>query len=110
MASIADYNISQANSSTATTEATSTLAGLTNSVSAMLDDILVVYASAQLMVGKQSTSTEAVIVSLKLKLGQRVFIYAIFVLNSVVVMTVLEEAIRTKLWRGLAKWDYMDIG
>jgi hypothetical protein len=110
MASIADYNISQANSSTAITEATSTLAGLTNSVSAMLDDILVGYASAQLMVGKQSTSTEAVITSLKLKLGQRVYIYAIFVLNLVVVMTLLEEAIRTRLWRGLVEWDYMDIG
>jgi hypothetical protein len=110
MDSIGDYNISQANSSTPLREATSTLAGLTNSVSAMLDDILVGYASAQLMVGNQSTVTEAVIITLELKLGQEIYIYAIFLVNLVVLILVLEEMIRTRLWRGLGKWDYMDIG
>ena len=70
--SIGDYNISQANSSIPLTEASSTLAGLTNSVSAVLDDILIGYASAQLMVGNKSTATEAIVTTMALKIGQRV--------------------------------------
>ena len=109
MSSIGNYNISQANSSTPLTEATSTLAGVTNAVSAMLDDILVGYASAQLMVGNQSTVTEAVVTTMALKIGQRVYIYAMFAFNLVVVIITFEEAIRTMFWRELGKWNYMDI-
>ena len=109
MGSIGDYNISQANSSNLLTEESSTLAGLTNSVSAVLDDVLVGYASAQLMVGNQSTTTEVVVTDLVLKIGQRVYVIAIFAFNLVVVILVFEEAIRTTFWKGLENWDYMDI-
>lgn len=109
MASIGNYNISQSNSSVPFTEATATLAALTNSVTAMLDDILVGYASAQLMVGNQTTSTEAVVTTAALKIGQSQYIKAIFVLNLVVVVIVVVEATRTMLWKGLCDWDYMDI-
>lgn len=110
MSSIWDYNISQANSSVPLSEATATLAGLTNSVSAMLDDMLVAYASAQLMVGNQSTITETVVTKAALRVGNSVYIFAMFALNLVVLMAVFEEAIRTMLWKGLGKWNYMDIG
>ena len=109
MGSIGDYNISQANSSNLLTEESSTLTGLTNSVSAVLDDVLVGYASAQLMVGNQSTRTEVVVTDLALKIGQRVYIIAIFAFNLVVVILVFEEAMRTTFWKGLEIWDYMDI-
>ena len=108
--SIGNYNISQANSSISLTEATSTLTGLTNSVSAMLDDILIGYASAQLMVGNQSIVTDAIVTTMALKIGQRIYIDAMFTFNLVLIVIVFEELIRTKAWKGLQKWDYMDIG
>jgi hypothetical protein len=103
--SIGDYNISQANSSVPLTAAKSTLAGLTNSVTAMLDDILLGYASAQLMVGNQSTATEALVTTQALRIGQGVYIYAIFALNLVLVVIGPEEAVKTMIWKGLGKWD-----
>jgi hypothetical protein len=109
MSSIGNYNISQANSSTPPTEATATLAGVTNAVSAMLDAILVGYASAQLMIGNQSSVTEVVVTTQALQVGQRAYIYAMFAFNLVVMMITLEEAIRTMFWRGLGKWSYVDI-
>ena len=33
-----------------------------------------------------------------------------FIFNLVLIVTVLEEAIRTKAWKGLREWDYMDMG
>ncbi|KAE8445819.1 hypothetical protein EG329_012877 [Mollisiaceae sp. DMI_Dod_QoI] len=109
MSSIGNYNISQENSTTPPTEATATLVGVTNAVAAMLDDILVGYASAQLMVGNQSTVTEAVVTTMALKIRQRGYIYAIFVFNLVIVIITFEEAIRTMFWREMGKWNYMDI-
>ncbi|KAF8852238.1 hypothetical protein BDZ45DRAFT_630624 [Acephala macrosclerotiorum] len=109
MASIGDYNTSQVNSSVPLTETSSTLAGLTNSVTAMLDAILVGYASAQLMVGNQTTATEAIVTTTTMKIGQRLYIIAIFVLNLVIMLVILEEAFRTGLWKGLGEWDYMNI-
>jgi hypothetical protein len=108
MGSIGNYNISQANSSTPLVEATVTLTGATNSIFAMLDDILVGYASAQLMVGNQSTVIEAVLTTMALKSGQRVYIYTIFAFNLVVVIISLGEAIKTMFWKRLGNWDYID--
>jgi hypothetical protein len=109
MSSIGNYNISQANSSTPPTEAASSLAGVTNAISAMLDDILVGYASAQLMVGNHSTVAEVVVTTTALQVGQRAYIYTMFALNLVLIIVTFEEAIRTMFWKELRKWNYMDI-
>jgi hypothetical protein len=65
--------------------------------------------NAQPMVGNQSTVTDAVVTSMELRIGQRVYIYAMFAFNLVVVIIAFEEAIRTMFWGGLGKWNYMDI-
>ncbi|KAH8751478.1 hypothetical protein BGZ57DRAFT_849899 [Hyaloscypha finlandica] len=103
LCSIRNYNISQGNSSTPLSEATFTLTQITYSVSAMLDDILV---GAQPM---QSTVTEAVVTSTELKIRLKVYIYAVFVFNLVVLTIAFEEAIRMVFWRELGKWNNMDI-
>lgn len=111
MSSVLNYNISQqAKFGNPPSEATATLRGLTNSVSAMLDDMLVPYASAQLMVGNQSTVTETVVTTSALKIGTSEYIIAMCALNVLILLIVVEEAIRTSFWRGLGKWNYMDVG
>lgn len=101
--SFVDNNILQHNFTGTNTEATSTLAELIKSVSAMLEDILVGYASAQIMVGSQLTEADTMITSLKLKLKQTVCIHAIFVVNLLAVAMVLDEVMRARLGKGLVK-------
>lgn len=107
--SIAAYNMSRITfSRDPFTESEATLAGLTNSITAMADDMLVAYASAQLMVGKMFTSQRASVYVYALQFGQRVYIYAIFILNALIIIATVEEAIRTRGWRGLGRFNYLD--
>ena len=109
LASIADYNISMSNESHSLSEATSTLAGLENSITAMLDDILVGYASAQLVVGKDYTNTSITIEQEAIRLGEGVYIYAVAALNVLALLLVIGEAVRTRLWNDLIEFDYLDL-
>ena len=68
--SIGTWNISQC--SRAITEAEATLAGLTNSMVAMTDDMMAAYASAQLMVGRFSVGQTAVVQLSALRFKQTV--------------------------------------
>jgi hypothetical protein len=107
--SIAAYNMSRSASARATlTESEATLAGLTNSVTAMADDMLVAYASAQLMVGKMFTQQSAKVYLYGLQFGQRQYIYSIWIFNAVVLLTVAAEALRTRGWRELGRFNYLD--
>jgi hypothetical protein len=109
VSSIANYNISQHNSSAALPEETASLTGLTSSLTAMLDDILGAYASAQLRVSNQTLSTRTSIRVISMQVGQTLYIFVELVINIVILIIVIAEAIRTKGWRDLSKWDYMDI-
>ncbi|KAF1998288.1 hypothetical protein P154DRAFT_555365 [Amniculicola lignicola CBS 123094] len=107
--SIAAYNMSRISASRDPfTEDEATLAGLTNSITAMADDMLVSYASAQVMVGKFFTSQSAVVYLYSLQFGQRAYIYAIFTLNLLILLAVAAEAIRTHGWRDLGRFNYLD--
>jgi hypothetical protein len=97
------------NSTEELTEAKSTLVGVTNSITAMIDDILVAYASAQIMVGCQHETTNSVITINALKIGQGIYIWAVFGLNLALLLVFVEEAIRCKSWSGLTTFDYLDI-
>lgn len=99
---------SQSPSETPTLEE-ATLAGLTNSLTAMIDDILGSYAAAQLMVGNFSAPTPATVQVTSLRLGSPIYIIAIAVLNSIVTVLVIEEAVRTRGWRHLLSFDYTDL-
>lgn len=91
----------------------SNLAGLPNSITAMLDDILVGYASAQLMVGSSknatSTFTPMTVQQQAIRLGQASYIYAVAALNILILVLVVGEAVRTRLWDDLPEFDYLDL-
>jgi hypothetical protein len=44
-----------------------------------------------------------------MQVGQTLYIFVELVINIVILIIVIAEAIRTKGWRDLSKWDYMDI-
>jgi hypothetical protein len=107
--SIAAYNMSRASTlSDPLPENEATLAGLTNSITAMADDMLVAYGSAQLMVGKVFTQQNARVYIYALQFGQRMYIYAIFIFNLCILVAVAEEAWRTHGWRSLGRFNYLD--
>ncbi|OCL07572.1 hypothetical protein AOQ84DRAFT_408733 [Glonium stellatum] len=105
--SIGAWNISQGGR--AVTEAEATLAGLTNSVIAMTDDMTAAYASAQLMVGRFSVEQTAVVQLSAARFGQTAYVYAIFGLNLAILLIVVAEAVRTSGWKDLGQFNHLDI-
>jgi hypothetical protein len=107
--SIAAYKMSRASASRdPIPEEEAVLAGLTNSMTAMADDMLVAYASAQLMVGRMFTQQPATVYVYALQFGQPGYIYAIFALNLLVIFAVVFEAVRTVGWSKLGRFNYLD--
>ena len=107
--SIASYNISvSSNDTQSPSEASATLAGLTNSVTAMVDDLLVAYSSAQLMIMNDTSLVPATVKFHAFRYGSELYIYLTFVINTVILLLVVEEALRTRGWKDLLYFDYMD--
>lgn len=105
-ASIGDYIT--ANKSQPLALGTATLPGLENAFSAMLDDMLVAYASAQLVIAGSFVQTEATVTYVTLRVGQDIWIHTVCAVNLVVGILVLFEAVRTRGWRRLPTLDYLD--
>jgi hypothetical protein len=107
--SIAAFNMTRTSASrNPFTEEEATLAGLSNSITAMADDMLVAYASAQLMVGRMFTPESARVYMYALQFGQPAYIYAIFAFNLLIIVAVLAEAWRTRSWQDLGRFNYLD--
>ncbi len=84
------------------------LTGLTNSIAAMADDMLVAYSSAQLMVGKKFTQGTATVIENAFAFGQPGYVIAIFALNLLIIFVVVFEATRTMGWSELGRFDFLD--
>ena len=108
--SIGSYNSSVASngSHALPDEGAATLAGLTNSVTAMVDDLLVAYSSAQLMIMNDMASVPADVQIHAFRYGSGVYIYLSFAINIAIVLLLVEEALRTRGWRDLLYFDYTD--
>lgn len=98
------------NSDTPSPDSTAiTRTGIQNAIAAMLDDILVGYASAQLMIADDWAEASATVSLEAVRFGKSVYIYLIFRINTFVLLLIAEEAIRTKWWRDLSAFDYTDL-
>ena len=107
--SIASYNSSvSSNDPQSPSEASATLAGLTNSVTAMVDDLLVAYSSAQLMIMNDTSLVPATVEVHAFRYGSGLYIYLTFAINTVILLLLAEEALRTRGWKDLQYFDYMD--
>lgn len=96
--SITSYNSSVAAHPSAAppSQAEATLAGITNSVTAMVDDLLVAYASAQLMIMNDSSILYTPVEIKAFRYGTRLYIYLTFAINTAIIVLLIEEALRTK--------------
>ncbi|KAL0931886.1 uncharacterized protein CTRU02_212839 [Colletotrichum truncatum] len=85
LSSIAAWNTSF-NEQGLASEADATLHGLQNSITAMMDSILVAYGAAQLVVGNFSQPTTAEVVVDVFVLGNQAYIGAVALLNAIIIL------------------------
>jgi hypothetical protein len=108
-ASIADYITAHDSASDRPISLSdATLPGLSNALAAMIDDMMVAYGSAQLMIAKQYTPVPAVFKSTALRIGQNSYIYATLAINCVILVLLLSEGIRTRGWTQVVVLEYSD--
>lgn len=106
---IVNYELSQGVQNVdATSNETSILRGLEQSLEGMMDDMLACYASAQLVVAKVQTSEACQVTVRAIGLGQEAWIITVVVLNLLVLALTVFEGFRTHLWGKLEKFDYLD--
>ena len=88
----------------------------------MIDDMLSGFSSAQLLLTAPSrhdktggtvlggqVAVEATATVGSIRFGSALYIYIIAALDFVIVLLMIEEAVWTKWWRGLSKFNYSDI-
>ncbi|GJC78313.1 hypothetical protein ColLi_01151 [Colletotrichum liriopes] len=107
LSSIAAWNMSH-NENGAVSEGEATLRGLENAITAMADSMLAAYGAAQLMVGNYSESRQAEVTMGVFVIGEKIYVIAVAVPNSLVILAVTVEGLRTKGWRGLPSYDFLN--
>ena len=75
----------------------------------MIDNAFVAFASAKIMVLQDTTSAEAQVSLPAATFGSWRYIYPVAILNGAIVLLCLFEALRTRGWSGLSKFDFMDV-
>ena len=77
----------------------------------MLDDMLLGFSSAQLMLvpGGNVTNNDVLVTVGAVKFGTAGYVYAVLILNFILVALLIEEAVVHRGWKGLAKFNYNDM-
>ena len=86
-----------------------TLKGVEDSLTSMLDNVLLSFSMAQLMIADDAHEVTTSSAIKSLRIGEPAYIYAIAALNFFVLLLFLGEATRTKGWRDLKPFDYTNI-
>ena len=87
----------------------SNLTGIETVLTSMMDDIMVSYTSAQIVLIQDTAPAAVVMTSRAYTLGTLRYIYAITAVNSIVLTVYFIAALHTRGWRVLSKFDPMDI-
>ncbi|KAJ5833276.1 hypothetical protein N7474_001587 [Penicillium riverlandense] len=110
-ASISDFRTAVANqiaTNNTLPESQIVLRGLENAVISLVDDMLVGYASAQMMVGRFTAPVSAEVRVSALQVGSRVYITASTTLAAVIAFLIVIEAVRVRGWGAVPVFDYLD--
>lgn len=94
---------------TSETDERKTLRGIEESLQALADQFLFSSAGAQLVIANDTIAAPVVGEIDALRIGQGVYIWAIFVVNTMVLLAICFEAVRTRLWYGLPKLNFADV-
>ncbi|KAJ5164553.1 uncharacterized protein N7500_006383 [Penicillium coprophilum] len=105
-ASISDYRTSVAGGNLSETQVV--MKGMENAVTSLVDDILVAYASAQLVVGEFKKSTPVLVQVAALRVGSRAYVIASAVITGLIALLVIGEGLRMRWWKDLPSFDYQD--
>lgn len=103
MQNIANVPVTTGNNST------SNLLGVTDSVDSFIDNILLSYASADLMIAKDTVLSDVASEEAAIVFGRPIYIYLIFTTNLIIFLVYLAEALRTRGWHDLTTFDYRDV-
>ena len=101
------FNVLQQN--TGESVDTKTLRAIAETLQVIIDDTLLSTASAQLMIARDYTATPVSMYVTRLVVGSAPYIYGVLALNVIMVLIFTVEAIRTKAWQGLPKFNYTDV-
>lgn len=93
----------------AMTDESATLLAISDSFTAMLDDVLVAFGSSQLGIANSSTSTPVTVILPAVQIGQNNYIFATAGVNFCLLLLLIVEAIRTRFWHALPLFDYNNI-
>lgn len=104
--SISDYRTSVAGANLSETQIV--MKGMENAVTSLVDDMLVAYASAQLVVSEFRKSTPVVVQVAALRVGSREYVITSAVITGLIVLLVIGEGIRMGWWKDLPSFDYQD--
>lgn len=80
-----------------------------DSFAAVIDDLLVAYGASQVVIAQDTTPTPVLGLTEGVRIGEPVYVYAIFVLNVAIIIVMIVEALRNSAWRGLLKFDYTSV-
>ena len=84
-------------------------AAIADSFTAVLDDILVAYGAAQLVLSNASTTVPITGIYQAVRIGQNTYIYATLAVNILLLVAVAVEIVRTQLWYRLPDFEYSNI-
>ena len=86
-----------------------TLRSVEDTLTSMLDNSLLAFSSAQLMIANDTTPAKATVSLSAVRIGKSVYIYILAGMNFAILLLCLVESIRTRNWTGLSKFDYSNI-
>lgn len=76
---------------------------------AILDDILGAYGSGQIMIHNETTTNSIQGIFTSYRIGKPLVHAFTLVLNLLIILSILFEALRTRFWRDLPKYDMVDL-
>ncbi|KAI9705084.1 MAG: hypothetical protein M1836_006867 [Candelina mexicana] len=110
-------NILAATTNSPSDDPLTALAAIADSFSVMLDDLLLFVGSSQFFIpngtyGSSSkgdfSTVEAHLTVQAVRLGDAKYVFATFAMCVILIAAVAIEAYRTKIWKLLPRWDFMD--
>lgn len=87
----------------------SNLLGVSDAVDSFIDNIILSYASADLMITKDYAPSNVTSEEAAIAFGTPVYVYLIFITNLIIFLVYIAEALRTRAWRDLTTFNYMDV-
>ena len=86
------------------------LTAVSESVSAIADDLLMSFAGAALTIPNQTSTTTAIAEYAVVAIGSTLYIAAIAIINVVLLLIVTAITLRSRFWQDLPIFDYTDLG